>query len=52
MMLDFSLLIHVYRSYVYGHSGNAVTLVNLRQNNYIALPFVLTLVVTGMIKDL
>ena len=52
MMLDFILLIHVYGSYVYEHSGNAVALLNPRQNNYIALPFVLSLVVTGMIKDL
>ena len=52
MMLDFILLIHVYGSYVYGHSDNAVALLNPRQNNYIALPFVLSLVVTGMIKYL
>ena len=52
MMLDLILLIHVYGSYVYGHSGNAVAILNPRQNNYIALAFVLSLVVTGMIKYL
>ena len=47
MMLDFIILIHVYGSYVYGHSGNLDALLNPRQNNCIALPFVLSLVVTG-----
>ena len=52
MMLAFILLIHVYSSYVYGHPGNEVALLNPRQNNYIALPFVLSLVVTSIIRDL
>ena len=52
MMLAFILLIHVYSSYVYGHSGNEVALLNPRQNNFIALPFVLSLVVTSIIRDL
>ena len=52
MMLAFILLIHVYSSYVYEHSGNEVALLNPRQNNYIALPFVLSPVVTGIIRDL
>ena len=50
-MLAFILLIHVYSSYVYGHPGNVDALLNPRQNNYIALPVVLLLVVTGMIRD-
>ena len=55
MMLAFILLTLVYSSYVYGHSGNAgnaVALLNPRLNNYIALPFVLSLVVTSIIRDL
>ena len=47
MMIDFILLIHVYGSYVYGHFVNMDALLNPRQNNCIALPFVLSLVVTG-----
>ena len=47
MMIDFILLIHVYGSYVYGHSGNMDALLNPKHSNCIALAFVLLLVVTG-----